>query len=451
MFQVPAEGAAAGHLVIRKEHTELKLDSKAQAIAQEDAIIFGTTGDGHKITCIDCVSLGTSTKLAGSATGKPTAFHQRRFFPHYVTIGSDHINVSTNCIREIRFSTTDLSSLFEDHHAFGIVTDAKDLIGSILKDRPQHADIPVGDWPQVAYFTGNMIVIELETALGQVCIRNHPRISMGGAEGASITNKVRLHLKPKFPIAFEAAVDHIATLARLLSVLAGRPQAVKGLRLFLSGKREPIDRGLKVYWSHSPKRGKPRYTRSAPHIADVPLDPIRRKEEFVVSVQRWLNLDEKRHQARLRHEGCTKKGGRYSYDRIVAAANMFDLLPKESYPASTEHLREKILARADVIHEALREGSLPNLSDAVHAAVSCRNHLVHGPKKSFDYGPIEPHLSFLTDCLEFIFEASDLIDCGWDAHSWHARHKGAGHRLASFIWSYDQQIAKLMQIEGIRR
>lgn len=452
MFELPAESAVLGHLVIKKESTVLKLNGDARALPREEANIFGVTGDGLKISCLDCFSHGTSTRMWEGPAGEPTLFHQTRFFPHYVLIGREHVDDCSPRIREISFTSTDLGSLFEDHDAFGTVINAAPLMDSVLGARRRQAAIKVGLFPQIAYFTGNDIVSELESELGHICVRNHLRTSTSGISGAAIRNRVRLHVTPREPLTLSKAIDHISTLARLLSVLAGRPQAIRRIRFFLSGEQSPIDKGLKVFWSHSPKRGNARYTREPPHMGDVPLDPIRRQGEFVSSVQRWLQLDVTRRDARLRHANCAQKGGRYSFDRIVAAANMFDLLPKNTFegsPLSGESkLRWKIGQRADVVRRALGEEALPGLHDAIRAAVACRNHLVHGPDKSgFNYSAAQHHLPFLTDCLEFIFEASDLIDCGWDARSWCAKYKGTAHSLASFLWGYSEQSAHLRQAQ----
>lgn len=51
-------------------------------------------------------------------------------------------------------------------------------------------------------------------------------------------------------------------------------------------------------------------------------------------------------------------------------------------------------------------------------AVNLRNRYVHGSTTRHDYSK-DPDLEiFLTDTLEFVFAASDLVDAGWNICDW---------------------------------
>jgi len=54
-------------------------------------------------------------------------------------------------------------------------------------------------------------------------------------------------------------------------------------------------------------------------------------------------------------------------------------------------------------------------------------------------------MHFLTDTLEFVFAASDLIEAGWDPAQWNAEPKGWGHSFARFRAGYGLTLRQLQQ------
>jgi hypothetical protein len=68
---------------------------------------------------------------------------------------------------------------------------------------------------------------------------------------------------------------------------------------------------------------------------------------------------------------------------------------------------------------------------------------VHGSLDGLEYEKIESFLPFLTDTLEFVFAASDLIDAGWNAQHWSTKSLGSGHSFSRFLAGYDYLIGEL--------
>jgi len=181
--------------------------------------------------------------------------------------------------------------------------------------------------------------------------------------------------------------------------------------------------------------------------------------------------------------GCMRKANKYSPERLVAAANMFDILPTEALPSAFDlpdelaatrdecsarfrmhpagvdrnsalsalgrlgkpSLPKKVAHRVAIIDSQLGE-LFPELQFVTSIAVRCRNFFVHGSSTDFDYQKIEPFVPFLTDALEFVFAASDFIDAGWDAKRREASLDGTGHSFARFRAGYDIQLTKLQQV-----
>src|SRR6185312_7400506 len=69
-----------------------------------------------------------------------------------------------------------------------------------------------------------------------------------------------------------------------------------------------------------------------PHPRDVPLDPIHRPDEFSTVVADWIRRHHRWRIARGRYLDCLRKDNTYGAERLVAAANMFDILPSEALP-----------------------------------------------------------------------------------------------------------------------
>jgi hypothetical protein len=268
-------------------------------------------------------------------------------------------------------------------------------------------------------------------------------------------------------------------VALFLSLAAGRAQGISGIRVILadrSGKQSPVQRIYMTYpWSQNASSSQLRS-----HPADVPLQPIQNPQEYRRVLTDWLSRQSGARTARYRYLACLRKGNRFDADRLIGAANMFDLLPISAGPASMDLSAELAKARDDarkmfkalsVSHErdsvlgalgrighpsltrkvlhrvAMVEAAFPErfpaLSWVAITAVKCRNAFVHGPSDDFDIERAEPFVPFLTEALEFIFGASDLLESGWNAGSYLKDGSVGGHSFARFRDIYAPTLAKL--------
>ena len=133
------------------------------------------------------------------------------------------------------------------------------------------------------------------------------------------------------PVAFAEAVTRTATLNSYLGMLVGRPQNILKLAVRLAPEAENTA-FLRVYWSMPPRR-EPSHEKEKPHPADVLLDAVREPDQFSRVLANWLQAQGDRREARGRFFGCFADQHYYSVDRLVAAANMFDILPASAVPA----------------------------------------------------------------------------------------------------------------------
>lgn len=482
-FRLPDDASCFGELLIAGRRTLLNLSSQSELpLLGSVGDILGTTLDGKMITCIDCV--GSSQGQAGR--GETTTHYYADVFPHYVAVGDAHIDSGSTCIQRVSFTVNDISTLFYDFDAFGVISNASEIIDSVLQERRKIRPVETGEWPHVAYFTGKFVIFETESVIGKISVRHRPTSNMGGPSGFYMKNGMYVSIEPSNPITFEEAMERTSCVARFLSMAAGRRQRVSDIQMDIAnGPEDEYRPPLQVHWSYTPRIGKSRASEHRPHPGDVPLDPIRRQDEFVCVIKSWIEDDHQRRTARLRYLSCLQKGNFYDVDRLVAAANMFDVLPSDAVPAPTALTEDLLEARATIL-DTLRKlppgpdrdsaisamarmgkpslpkkvahrvrivtdqlgSEFPDLAYVLRIAIFCRNYFVHGGSDKFDFEAAEPFVPFLTDALEFVFSASDFIEAGWNAARWGRDSHGTGHSFARFRWGYEQMLSQLKAAMG---
>lgn len=467
---------AVGELRLKGSSTLLRLHSDEFLPGVEAAsCIKGVAYTGECLTLIDCLSAGVSQAYVKDAPSR----YYAEIFPHYVAIGRAHLDPNEPRISSIDFTTSDLTALFYDFDAFGSVIDARPIMDTVLSERRALRRVEAGEGPQVLYFTGKHRIAEVSTAIGMISVDHRPSYSTGGPSGVFIKNRIVVSIKPESSVSFTDAVDLLHDLACFFSVVAGRTQSIDKFNVTTTETVDGVPLSLVVCPSYRWKVGD-KSEQHKPHPADVPLDPIRYRAEFDAVLTNWISRHGDWRVARFQYLSCMQKAGRYDAGRLVGAANMFDILPGDAVPfpsALSEELEatrracvemfrvhapgvdrdsalsalgrlgkpslpKKIAYRVKIVESKLGS-KFPDLQFVATVAVKCRNYFVHGSSSEFHYPRVEPFLPFLTDALEFIFAASDLIDAGWDAHRWDSGGKGWGHSFSRFRSGYDVALADL--------
>lgn len=477
-YTLPGGQSVVGDLRLKGSSTLLKLHSD-EFLASLEAVtcVEGTAYTGECLTLIDCYSSGMGQTNFKDAL---TRYHAD-VFPHYVAIGQRHLKPDQPYIKAIHFTTTDLTTLFYDFDAFSHVINAKSIIDVVLQERRQMRPVEAGEWPHVLYFTGKDCITEVSTVIGKVSVHHRPRFNMGGPSGVFLKNRIVVSIEPEQPVIFREAVDRMYDVACFLSVAAGRVQGVSQIHVTTTEVIDDIPQFLTVHPSFRWKAGN-KSKHHEPHPADVPLDPIRYRAEFDAVLSDWIGRHSDWRVARSRYLTCMRKANKYGTERLVAAANMFDILPAAAVTLAAElpdnliatrnscaamfrehppgidrdgalaalgrlgkpSLPKKVAHRVSIVESTLG-GVFPDLQFVVSVAVQCRNFFVHGSSGDIDYQKVEPFVPFLTDALEFVFAASDFIDSGWDAQRWNSGAHSWGHSFARFRSQYD------MALIGLRR
>jgi ApeA N-terminal domain 1 len=470
----------SGHFKLDKERDlfgELKINGTKSRLYLYDTTLFNPRSIGDavvtrvlqdltKVSLLDCVPL-----KSGAYGGPKEKRNYLHLFPHFVVWGEQHLRPKDKVITHAEFLVDDASTLFYDFDAFSTVLDAGLHITELTRTNARRINrkIPVGSNPIIQYFTGKHQIVKTKTVLGEISAFHQIQHGLGGPEGVSIKNSIWLTIRFDKKRAFHEAQSDIVAVLRFVEIVIGRRQNLLKVNLRRgSFSREDLYR---VLWSH-PWRRKDS-SREKPHPGDVLLDPIRGAKEFSRVLKGWLQRDEDYSDARGRFACSFSKGSRFSVDRLIGCANAFDILPASAVPADVElaadvlkakaeakkifkdlrpsperdsvlntlgrigksTLKQKVRHRAQLVIDAIGE-SLPDLVLAADEAVNCRNYYVHGGDARFNYQENFDVFVFLTETLEFIFAASELVECGWDIRAWKRSRSGITNPVGRYLINY---------------
>lgn len=473
-FTLPRGQTLVGELTVVDTRTTLTVHSE-NPIAElpPKTVIAGHAYSGKALTLIDCISYSCKSRTTHNPSGDVHRHKQSAYVGHAV-IGPRHIDPCETTINRIEFSATDLNAVFHDYKAFGIVTPSRELIDAVLRQKSQPEPVESADEALVAYYSGKRTIITIPTVIGTVTVEHRVSFGGGARKGINIKDRLTLCIAPGQAIRFDEVLEYVDALAAFLSVASGRKQRVRRVRISTNQYAGPIPESFEVNSSirwHVEDVG----SGLRPHWRDLPLDPINRPVEFSAVLANWLKSRHERRVARARYLDGLKKGNSYGYDRMVAAANMFDLLPKDAVPTEVgmdpelkktrdeciaelkrhpesidrnsaisslgrigkPSLPKKVELRVEIVTKKIG-AHFPELGMIAKCAVRCRNAFVHGNTEEFDLETLEQFVPFLTETLEFVFATSDFIDLGWDATIWASRPYGGQHSFTRYRWMYPQ-------------
>jgi hypothetical protein len=474
-----------GTVNLQEEDTLITFKSKTPIPDLSGFDTLTGIGFNHKaISCLQCIDAGFQHEFHNGGIE-----YTASAFPHYVSVGDATLNNTETTIIEVSFTTNDLSTLFNDRDAFGHLFATKSQLQDLLTTNHEMVKATSGlkhefkppkilDNPHIFYWTGNLDIYECQTEIGLLTIHHNPSFSVDGKSGISCTNNITANIKYGTPINFDKAIDNISTFARFFSIIAGRTQKASNIKV---KKINSVSESyLDIYCSYGPSIS-PAPLQSA---KDIPVSPIHRPEEFSIVLKNWINRENEWCVGRIQHLNGMNKNRSYDTDRLVSAANTFDILPSnatlpnkeisqeyktardecinilESLPTSDDraaaigvmkrwgraNLRSKVLHRASIIKANFSQ--IPSEIDRVLVlAIKTRNHFVHG-SDDFKYEKYEDFLPLFTDALEFVFSASDLIECGWNPIAWQKTRPSSSHTYSYFINSLGTQIDQLKLVAG---
>jgi len=468
-----------GELRIRGSKTRLSLNSSEYIPTHNIPIncITGVLLDLSKVSLLDCVT----PRAPGHSTGPRGTYYFADVFAHYVTIGDYFVGPKDATIRKITVYLDDAKVLFHDFKAFGIVFEAEPFVKEILQGDPYRDGHATGPNARILYYTGHDEVVSGDTVFGRVLVEHRPDLLSDDHDGGVLRDEIAVSLEFKSAVLFHEAIMRIQTLIEYFGLLVGRPQNLKSMYV-ATEESIKTSKLLTVYWNMYSKRDGPK-ERSRPSSHDILIDGVRQPEAFISVLAKWLERHEVWHSARWRFFNSFFEQRHYDVDRLVGAANMFDVLPPTAAPMDNQlsdelvkaridcralfaklpisperdsvlnclgrlgksSLKRKIRYRAQAIIDQAGE-RFPDLIRISDQAVDCRNFYVHGSEGAFDYERNFDAVIFFTNTLEFIFAISDMIEAGWDFKSWTTEGSSLSHPFGEYKIEYRRNAQKLFAL-----
>ena len=394
--------------------------------------------------------------------------------PQCIVFGDRDFSAEAEVVSQIDFNLNHALAIFDDSDAYGTIFNDSEIIERIITSQQPDRTITVGDWNWIGYYTGKKNVFSSNTAMARVSADHRPTFTMGDPSSFGLIKNTDLSLEFQTPLTVMESLHRMDRTLQFLDLVVGRSLVVSEIRIAIEmdDASDPAYVYATAYADHN--RGP---EDREPGINTILINPVQEATEFSKVLEDWVARDDRWATARGRLRRVWA-GRSYGVDRLVAAANVFDLLPGETYgnkpslsedldtakqqarelfrllPGSQERdyvltclgrigdwtLKRKIRHRAENLVNTI--GALvPNIDDVIREAVALRNDYVHGPSRGYEQR--SKQLVFFTDSLEFIFLASDLVDAGWDIEKWCKTPKSVGHPFGDYLTSYQANVAML--------
>ena len=472
VFMLPSGEEVPGELILSGQKSCLQVWSQNYETNQSIEVVKGILHDLDHVSLFNCVQEATRFPYKG----EQFSFYIR-FSIEYAVLGPGHIHPDEKRITGVGFLIEDANDLFHDPWVFGTVTnlpssrldpnslnnvaDPRPLVRQMVQPHCAGREIEVNEHAAVFYYTGKNEVFKADTLLGKVSARHEIDFSLD-YEAGRMERRTYISLRFANEVDFYDAIRRTLRILRFLELLSGRPQNLEDFQIAETEDGEEPSRNYQVYAKRLSNRERfdDRFHRSE-FLVDAVLNP----QEFSRVLANWLERDEDWRAARDRFFSCLAKQV-FDMDRLVGAANMFDILPDSAIPCEAglaediksardtcreifrdlpktpdrdrvlnafgrigkNSLRDKINHRARYVIDKIGD-DVPELLKVIKEAVLCRNYYVHGGEPRIDYQE-SGMMVFLTRTLEFVFAASDLIEAGWDINAW----KGTQFRDNPLDW-----------------
>ena len=490
VFTLPSGEKAPGELILSGQKSCLRVWSRNSETDQSIEVVKGILHDLDRVSLFNCVWEGTIFPYKG----KQSAF-SIRFSIEYAVFGPDHIHPDEKRITGVGFLVEDANVLFHDPYVFGTVTsifsnrldphslthvaDPRPLVSQVVQSDSRYAGrgIEVNEHAAVLYYTGKNKVFEADTLLGKVSAGHEIDFSQGYAAG-KMERKTYVSLRFANEVDFYDAVRRTLRVLRFLELLSVCPQNLKDFQVVEPEDMEGSSRNYQVYAKWFPDHERLDNRLDEPEFL---IDAVLNPQEFSLVLANWLKRDEDWRDAQDRLFSCLAKQV-FDIDRLIGAANMFDILPDSAIPCEVglaediksardrcreifrelpesperdsvlatlgrvgrSSLRSKINHRARYVIDRI-EDDVPDLLKVIKEAVTCRNYYVHGGEPRMDYQE-SGMMVFLTRTLEFVFVASDLIEAGWDIVAWRGRVNFGDNPFNRYINEYGANLEKLERL-----
>ena len=431
-----------GILVLNGRKSKFELWSD-QPFSIHERAVHGTTNEAKGVSVLDCLPTPAGSTLV-PAQGRSAHNADVRF--HLAIVGDgQHLQAEDESIVAIRFEFDEMKRVarLSSHVPYGFVRDPDPRIVDSLKQyKPEYAS-DIENPSAIIYFGEDPTVLpRTSLEIGTVSVT---RGLMGRLSGdVALNDKSSVTIEFQDPVTIHVALGRMRTLRSFFTLVIGHLPTVQVADIATlwneatDGIRRPkFD--LQVYSTTERVLRKEFLKKRISGQCLLDCGSQERKDELTTVMHEWFrrNSDPNRRDANWQFFNCFRRHV-YSVNRTIAAANLFDLLPRGDWPhPKMKDLKKKVRAKADVLLGELGNQDLPRLHEVTDHAIDCRNHYVHGTAAKLNY---EHALVFLTNTLEFVYGVSQLIECGWNSECLRRMHP-ADHPFSGYLGNYAESLS----------
>jgi len=320
LFEIAHDRKVSGTVTIAGRKTRLYVWDDSMLEIRSGSTIHGVLDDLTRISLIGCYTV--NRRHVGTQEGER---HMCDILPEYVILG-EHMTRDDRSIEEITFRLSD-ASLFNDSDAFGssFFNDIE-LFQQIAQSGDRKIE-SVEELNWIQYYTGKSTILSTDTVLGQISARHTSSLATGVSVHNVPTSDVVVSIRPLAEVTLGEALTRMEALLQFLDPIAGRSQITREIRVHRRddrGRRSPKV-SVSILPDHRTHRGagdtSPLY---------LLIDPVKEAGTFCRVLSEWLKRHEGWREARSRLSSLWS-GVDYDEDRMVRAANVFDLIPKHDY------------------------------------------------------------------------------------------------------------------------
>lgn len=405
--------------------------------------VHGRTTEATGVSVLDCLPTLASEAIAHGRS----ASHANVSFQLAVVGNGEHLEAEDESIVAVRFEFDEMKRVARlgSHALYGFVRDPDPrIVESLKRYKPKYAS-DIESPSAIIYFGEDPTVLpRTPVEIGTVSITRGLAGKLSG--DVALSDQAGVTIEFQHPVTVHAALRHMRTLRSFLTLVIGHLPTVQVADIATAwnesqnGMRRP-EFDLQVYSTKERVLRKEYLKHRMSGKCLLDCENQERKAEFTTVMQTWFrkNVDPHTRDANWRFFDCFRRSA-YTVDRIIAAANMFDLLPNSDWPhPKVKNLKNKVRAKGDVLLRQIGPEDLPRLYEVTDHAIDCRNHYIHGTASRLNYEDGAVFI-FLTDTLEFVYGVSQLIECGWNSECLRGMHS-ADHPFARYLDSYGERLS----------
>lgn len=473
--------------VIRFSDTEVQVDVYNEALIimlnrgfSEN--YFGRSTDMGKISLLQCSPMDPAMGMLYGSGGTFDPERKLVLRPRAIIKGDVYVSDSETLVSAIQFKFRGIDDYFGEH-AFGVLLNENRKFASVEATRSDGTKLTIPILRPIdsilTFRSFPHVVLEAKTSIGYVRVINFPQINNRLPSSVTVGGNFYVRIEPVSPVNIFDCPGLILDVKLLFDIITGSTGRAHSVNLeVVQAEQDAVS--VDAFFTGAPEKhewGVAANKISGGSLQNYTNDPKKFKKILVS----WLRDADAMRPSRRRFNDAFRAHRLITADRVIASANLFDLLPSSRKPPSEEIVSEDLLEQVRKSHAEFRalppseerdsfikavtragqpvlksivrwnakhvigaSEEFPDMYFVIGQAVDCRNYFVHGgdnPKLLYHQHP--DLMYFFANTLEFVFGASELIRAGWDMRAWMTGWQDVNHPWFLYYRGYTTNLQRL--------